>query len=89
MQDCSQTEIRGLLRVLLVRHEKVPADAAVWRLLRLTGFTQLTKRGAEARVTRQSQLLEAAVKKLLNGACRRMVVLECACDQSKPCTEFF
>jgi hypothetical protein len=34
LQDSAQAEIRGLLRVLLVRHEQVPADAAVGRLLR-------------------------------------------------------
>jgi hypothetical protein len=34
LQDSALVEIRGLLRVLLVRHEQVPADAAVGRLLR-------------------------------------------------------
>lgn len=29
LQDSAQTKIRGLLRVLLIRHEPVPSDAAV------------------------------------------------------------
>lgn len=48
LQDSAQAEIPGLLRVLLVRHQQVPADAAVWLLLRLTRFTQLATRDAEA-----------------------------------------
>ena len=48
LQDCAQTEIRGLLRVLLVRHEQVPADAAARFLQRLTRLTQLARRNAEA-----------------------------------------
>lgn len=48
MQDSTQAETRGLLRVLLIRHQQVPAYAAVWPLLRLTRLTQYARRDAEA-----------------------------------------
>jgi len=41
LQGSGQTETRGLLRVLLVRYQQVPADAAVWFLLRLIMFTRM------------------------------------------------
>ena len=48
LQGSGQTETRGLLRVLLVRYQQVPAYAAFWLLLRLIMFTQLARRDAEA-----------------------------------------
>jgi hypothetical protein len=40
-QDSTQTEIRRLLRVLLIGHQQVPADAAVGWLLHSLGYLKL------------------------------------------------
>jgi hypothetical protein len=41
LQDSAQTEIRRLLRVLLIWHQHVAADAAVGRLLQGPGYLKL------------------------------------------------